>query len=125
VVYCARSPSTPTAWRERGIEVIERAAPDGRVDLHAVLADLAQRGVNELHVEAGERLNAALIDADLVDEFLFYVAPRLIGPGRGVAALSALEELSRATDLRFVSVTPCGDDLRIIARPPQRERTLD
>jgi diaminohydroxyphosphoribosylaminopyrimidine deaminase / 5-amino-6-(5-phosphoribosylamino)uracil reductase len=125
VVYCARTPAAPTAWRERGIEVIEHAGPGGRVDLHAVLADLALRGVNELHVEGGERLNAALIDADLVDEFLFYVAPRVIGPGRGVAALSPLDELSRAVGLRFVSVTPCGDDLRIIARPPQRERTLD
>jgi diaminohydroxyphosphoribosylaminopyrimidine deaminase/5-amino-6-(5-phosphoribosylamino)uracil reductase len=105
--------------------VVERPAPDGRVDLGAVLTDLAQRGVNELQVEGGERLNASLIAADLVDEFLFYVAPRLIGPGRGVAALPPLRELSGATNLRYVSITPCGDDLRIIARPPQRERTLD
>lgn len=124
LVYSARAPVNRTL-HERGIEVVERPAPDGRVDLSAVLTDLAQRGVNELHVEGGERLNASLIAAGLVDEFLFYVAPRLIGQGRGVAALPPLRELSGATDLRYVSITPCGDDLRIIARPPQRERTLD
>jgi diaminohydroxyphosphoribosylaminopyrimidine deaminase/5-amino-6-(5-phosphoribosylamino)uracil reductase len=125
LVYCARAPAAAAAWRDRGVEAVELPAPDGRVDLSAVLADLAQRGVNELHVEGGERLNAALIDADLVDEFLFYVAPRLIGPGRGAAALSPLDELSHSVGLRFVSITPCGDDLRIIARPLLRERLLD
>jgi diaminohydroxyphosphoribosylaminopyrimidine deaminase / 5-amino-6-(5-phosphoribosylamino)uracil reductase len=126
LVYCASAPAQQAAaLRERGVDVIECRAADGRVDLQGTLADLAQRGVNELHVEAGERLNAALIDADLVDEFLLYVAPRLIGPGRGIAASAPLQELSDAVGLRFVSVVPCGDDLRIVARPPQRERTLD
>jgi diaminohydroxyphosphoribosylaminopyrimidine deaminase/5-amino-6-(5-phosphoribosylamino)uracil reductase len=124
LVYCARAEGAH-ALQARGVEVIQRPAADGHVDLAAVLTDLAQRGVNELHVEAGERLNAALIGADLVDEFLLYVAPRLIGPGRGLAALPPLSDLSRAAALRFVSATPCGDDLRIVARPLQRERTLD
>jgi diaminohydroxyphosphoribosylaminopyrimidine deaminase / 5-amino-6-(5-phosphoribosylamino)uracil reductase len=126
IVYCAHaSAAAAGSLRARGVEVLERAAPDGRVDLPAVLTDLAQRGVNELHVEAGERLNAALIDADLVDEFLVYVAPRLIGPGRGIAALPPLDALSDGMALRFVDIAPCGDDLRIIARPLLRERTLD
>jgi diaminohydroxyphosphoribosylaminopyrimidine deaminase / 5-amino-6-(5-phosphoribosylamino)uracil reductase len=128
VVYCARASSAQAAaaLRARDVELVECANSDGQVDLHAVLADLAQqRSVNELHVEAGERLNAALIGADLVDEFLVYVAPRLIGPGRGIAALAPLAELSSSLALRFVGVEPCGDDLRVIARPPNRERTLD
>ena len=124
LVYCARSEGAH-ALHARGVDVVQQPGADGKVDLAAVLTDLAQRGVNELHVEGGERLNAALIGADLVDEFLLYVAPRLIGPGRGLAALPPLTDLARATALRFVSVTPCGDDLRIIARPLQRERTLD
>jgi diaminohydroxyphosphoribosylaminopyrimidine deaminase/5-amino-6-(5-phosphoribosylamino)uracil reductase len=126
LVYCARA-AVPSAeaLRARGVEVIERASPDGHVDLHAVLSDLAQRGVNELHVEGGERLNAALIAADLVDELLLYLAPRLIGPGRSIAALPALTRLADAAALRYVNITPCGDDLRIIVRPPGRERGLD
>jgi diaminohydroxyphosphoribosylaminopyrimidine deaminase / 5-amino-6-(5-phosphoribosylamino)uracil reductase len=126
LVYCARAPARPAEMlRERAVEVVERASADGQVDLPAILSDLAQRGVNELHVEAGERLNAALIAADLVDEFLLYLAPRLLGPGRSIAALPALARLSDAPSLRFVDTTACGDDLRVIARPPQRERSLD
>jgi diaminohydroxyphosphoribosylaminopyrimidine deaminase/5-amino-6-(5-phosphoribosylamino)uracil reductase len=126
LVYCAQpSTSGVEALQQRGVEVIERAGPDGRVDLHGVLSDLAQRGVNELHVEGGERLNAALVAADLVDEFLVYLAPRLIGPGRSIAALPELARLVDAPALRFVSAVPCGDDLRIVARPHGREHTLD
>ena len=126
VVYCARAAGAQVdALRARNVEVVECPAPDGRVDLRAVLIDLARRGVNELHVEAGERLNAALIGADLVDEWLVYVAPRLIGPGRGIASLPPLDELRGAMALRFISVAPYGDDLRIVARPPGRERLLD
>jgi diaminohydroxyphosphoribosylaminopyrimidine deaminase/5-amino-6-(5-phosphoribosylamino)uracil reductase len=80
---------------------------------------------NPLVSGAGARLNAALIAADLVDEFLVYLAPRLIGPGRGIADLPPLAQLSQARALRFVSATSCGDDVRLIARPPERERTLD
>jgi diaminohydroxyphosphoribosylaminopyrimidine deaminase/5-amino-6-(5-phosphoribosylamino)uracil reductase len=126
LVYCARSTaSVAQTLRQRGAELIECASADGRVDLPAVLSDLAQRGVNELHVEAGERLNAALIAADLVDEFLLYIAPRLLGPGRSIAALPALARLSDAPSLRFVDTTACGDDLRVVARPLHRERSLD
>jgi diaminohydroxyphosphoribosylaminopyrimidine deaminase / 5-amino-6-(5-phosphoribosylamino)uracil reductase len=126
LVYCAQPPvERASALRARGVDLLERPNSEGRVDLPAVLTDLARRGVNELHVEAGERLNAALIAADLVDEYLVYVAPRLVGPGRGFAALSSLDELANAVALRFISVASCGDDLRIIARPPQRESTLD
>jgi diaminohydroxyphosphoribosylaminopyrimidine deaminase/5-amino-6-(5-phosphoribosylamino)uracil reductase len=126
LVYCARaSASAVDTLRQRGVELIERASADGRVDLPAVLSDLARRGVNELHVEAGERLNAALIAADLVDEFLLYIAPRLLGPGRSIAALPALVRIIDAPSLRFIDTTACGDDLRVIARPLHRERTLD
>jgi diaminohydroxyphosphoribosylaminopyrimidine deaminase/5-amino-6-(5-phosphoribosylamino)uracil reductase len=125
-VYCARATAQQAdALRARNVEVIESASSDGHVDLHAMLSDLAQRGVNELHVEGGERLNSALIEVDLVDELLLYLAPRLIGPGRSLAALPALARLSDAAAWRYVSTTPCGADLRIIARPLDRERGLD
>jgi len=97
------------------------AAQPGRVDLGWVLHDLAARGVNELHVEAGARLNAAFIQGDWVDEYLLYMAPKLIGPGRALAALSPLDRLADATTLRFVDTAMVGPDLRLIARPPGRE----
>jgi diaminohydroxyphosphoribosylaminopyrimidine deaminase/5-amino-6-(5-phosphoribosylamino)uracil reductase len=88
----------------------------GQVDLAALLQDLGRREINELHVEAGSRLNGALIRAGLVDEFLLYLAPKLLGPGQGMASLGPLESLSEALELQFQSTAQVGPDLRILAR---------
>ena len=109
------------ALAARGATLRTLGAAHGRVDLGALLGELAGRDINEVHVEAGPRLNAALLDADLVDELLVYLAPRLIGPGRAMAALAPLAALDAARTLRFVDVQRIGDDLRIVARPPGRE----
>jgi diaminohydroxyphosphoribosylaminopyrimidine deaminase/5-amino-6-(5-phosphoribosylamino)uracil reductase len=126
LVYCARAEAAAsTALGGRQVEVIERPGAGGAVDLTAVLKDLAVRGVNEVHVEAGAGLSGALLRAGLIDEFLVYLAPKLIGPGRGLVEVAALGELSNAWPLRFESVTTVGDDLRIVARRPDALRWLD
>ncbi|MEP7100766.1 MAG: dihydrofolate reductase family protein, partial [Burkholderiales bacterium] len=79
--------------------------------------DLAARGINELHVEAGHKLNGSFVREGLVDEFLIYMAPKLLGLGRELAAFGPLETLQESLQLRFVSITPFGPDLRIVARP--------
>jgi diaminohydroxyphosphoribosylaminopyrimidine deaminase/5-amino-6-(5-phosphoribosylamino)uracil reductase len=111
-----------TALADAGATVVDAPAGEGgRPDLAWVLADLAARGVNELHLEAGARLNASVIQSGWVDEFLLYLAPKLIGPGRALADLPPLARLADATTLRFVDVSLVGEDLRIVARPPGRE----
>ncbi len=101
-------------------EVSAIAIPDGqgRVDLPAMMRELARREVNELHVEAGAGLNGALIAAGLVDEFLLYLAPCLIGdPARGMAAFpGGLAHLADRVALAIADVTRIGEDLRVIAR---------
>ena len=87
-----------------------------RVDLAALMAELARRGINELHVEAGPALNGALLQSGLVDELLLYLAPMMIGPGRPLAALQALPALAAAPRFEFVECTPVGTDLRLRAR---------
>jgi diaminohydroxyphosphoribosylaminopyrimidine deaminase/5-amino-6-(5-phosphoribosylamino)uracil reductase len=82
-----------------------------------MLADLARRGVNELHVEAGHKLNGSFVREGLVDEFLVYMAPTLMGLGHELAAFGPLERMEERVALRFVSVERVGDDLRIVARP--------
>ena len=94
----------------------------GKVDLAAMLRDLAKREINELHVEAGHKLNGALIGAGLVDEFLVYLAPKMIGQGARMANLEPLTELSQAVQLVFQSAEMIGPDLRIVARAPGRDR---
>ena len=104
------------ALRARGAEILSCPGPDGRVDLDALLRELALRDVNELHVEAGARLNAALLSAGWVDELLVYQAPMLLGPGRGMAALPSLETLAEAQRFRHHRVDRVGDDLRLLLR---------
>ena len=96
------------------------ANAQGKTDLAAMLADLARREINELHVEAGEKLNGSLLREGLVDELLLYVAPRLLGPGRGIAAIGPLASLAESLDFEFVDVERIGADLRLRLRPPGR-----
>ncbi|MFN3375458.1 MAG: bifunctional diaminohydroxyphosphoribosylaminopyrimidine deaminase/5-amino-6-(5-phosphoribosylamino)uracil reductase RibD [Burkholderiaceae bacterium] len=100
----------------RGAQI--RVLPDGRgrVDLPSLLQDLAQRGVNELHIEAGAGLNGAWLAADLVDELLLYVAPRIVGPGRPLALWGPLTRLDQARDFEWLSCEQVGRDLRLVAR---------
>lgn len=98
-------------------EVLALPGAAGRVDLGALLHALAQRGVNELHVEAGARLNAALLEGGWVDEWLAYVAPVLLGPGLPWAALPELPNLAAAPRFTLVDALPVGEDLRLRLRP--------
>ncbi len=87
-----------------------------KVDLPAMLRDLAQREVNELHIEAGNKLNGSFIREGLVDELLLYLAPKLLGSGQGMASFGPLHSLSEAPDLAFLSSDMMGEDLRLRAR---------
>ena len=104
------------ALTKRGVTVIDMPGPGGKVDLAAMLRDLARREINELHVEAGHKLNGSFIREGLVDEFLVYLAPQLLGPGQGLANLPALTELSGAVQLAFHAVDRIGPDLRLLLR---------
>lgn len=105
------------ALRATGASV--KVLPDGtgRVDLPALLHELANHGVNELHVEAGATLNGALWSADLVDELLVYIAPMLLGPGRDMATLATLPTLADHKPLKFVECRQVGADLALRLRP--------
>ena len=105
-----------------GATVVMLPDANGKVDLSAMMHDLGRREINELHVEAGSKLNGSLIRAGLVDEFLLYLAPKLLGPGQGMAALGPLESLAGAVALQFESVDRVGADLRIVARAAGRDQ---
>ena len=104
------------ALEARGAEIVDVPAPGGRLDLRIVLDQLAARHVNELHVEAGARLNGALLDTGRVDELLLYMAPTLLGAGRAMADIGELRSLAEAQAFDFQEATKVGTDLRILAR---------
>ncbi|HEX7972496.1 MAG TPA: bifunctional diaminohydroxyphosphoribosylaminopyrimidine deaminase/5-amino-6-(5-phosphoribosylamino)uracil reductase RibD, partial [Thiobacillus sp.] len=107
-------PAARATLEQAGAEVVELPAADGRVDLPGLLALLAQRGVNELHVEAGAALNGALLQAGLVDEWVAYVAPMAVGDdARGLFAMSPLATLADAARFKLADVRQLGGDLRL------------
>ena len=119
VLVYAASPTAErrAAYTERGIEVVRVANAHDKVDLAAMLADLAQRGINELHVEAGHKLSGSFVRERLVDEYLVYLAPKLLGAGLDMASFGPLSNLSDAVALRFHQIDRVGEDLRVLARP--------
>ena len=114
------------ALQARGAQIIRLPDSDsngkassqanGKVDLATMMADLGKRQINELHVEAGFKLNGSLANAGLIDEWLIYLAPLLLGAGAGIANLQNITSPAAARRLAFQSITPLGHDLRVLAR---------
>ncbi|HTT11136.1 MAG TPA: bifunctional diaminohydroxyphosphoribosylaminopyrimidine deaminase/5-amino-6-(5-phosphoribosylamino)uracil reductase RibD [Burkholderiaceae bacterium] len=117
LVACAfADPAKVAALRDKNAEVVELPNDEGKVDLPQLLRELARRGVNELHVEAGFKLNGSLVREGCIDELLVYIAPILVGEAQGMIHLPALSDLAQARRLVFREVTPVGTDVRILAR---------
>ena len=111
-------PAVRTALEQAGAEVVELPGADGRVDLAALLMLLSQRGINELHIEAGTVLNGAWLAAGLVDEWVAYMAPMAVGDdARGLFTQPPLATLAEAARFRIADVRQIGDDLRLTLLP--------
>lgn len=107
--------------QEKNARIVKIALASDKVDgealsLHAIMDYLAAQEINEVHLEAGPRLNAGFLEAGLLDEVLLYMAPKIIGPGREAFALSPLEKLSEAKQLAFFEQEAVGVDVRLRAR---------
>lgn len=123
LIYAAvHDAAKQAALEARGATVIHMPGSGDKVDLAAMLRDLGQREINELHVEAGHKLNGSLLREGHVDEFVTYLAPKLMGQGRGMAHFGPLASLAEAIALEFTSTQMLGPDLRIVSRIPGRDR---
>ena len=116
IVAAESQPEKEAILRAAGCEVLILPNAHGKVDLAALLRELGRRGINELHVEAGAKLNGSLIREDCVDELLLYLAPTLLGDARGMFELAAPASLDAARRLSFHALKQIGPDLRILAR---------
>jgi diaminohydroxyphosphoribosylaminopyrimidine deaminase/5-amino-6-(5-phosphoribosylamino)uracil reductase len=105
------------ALRAKGAEVVVLPNHDGKVELPALLQELARRGCNEIHVEAGYKLNGSLLAEGLVDELLIYMAPCILGDtAKGMFHLPPLETLADRKNLKITDIRLLGDDVRVLAR---------
>ncbi len=118
LIACAVEDKTKIVQlQNQGAEVIVMPNPAGKVELPALMQELGRREINELHVEAGCKLNGSLINEGCVDELLLYFAPCLIGDrARGMAELPELADLGGRRALRIGETRMVGSDLRILAR---------
>ncbi len=114
-----RDPQREAQLADRNAQVIPMPLRDGHVDVRAVLDWMAGQQINEVHAEAGARLSGALLDAAVVDQLLMYVAPKILGHGRGVADIAALSGLDAVQPFEFTDLRLLGQDARLLAR--QRE----
>jgi diaminohydroxyphosphoribosylaminopyrimidine deaminase/5-amino-6-(5-phosphoribosylamino)uracil reductase len=116
-VFTARTDAAKAArLADRNVQVIELPDGRGKVDLPAMFRWLGEHDINEVHVEAGEKLNGSLLREDCIDELLSYLAPVLLGDAAGVARLPALESLDDARRFAFIDVLALGQDVRLRAR---------
>lgn len=122
IIAAVANPEKRAALTAAGHEVILLPNDAGKVDLPALMLELGRREINELHVEAGSKLNGSLVREGCVDELLLYLAPCLIGDAQGMFALAPLKRLDAKIGLKFHEVRQVGEDLRILARfTPQQE----
>ncbi len=105
------------ALRAAGAEVLILPNAAGKVELKDLLEELGRRGINEVHAEAGFKLNGSLMREGLVDELLLYLAPCLIGhDASGLFNLPELTSLSGKRLLQIRDLRQIGEDIRLIAR---------
>ena len=98
-------------------EIVALPNAGGKVDLKKMLEELARRGVNELHVEGGHKLNGSLLREGCVDEFLLYLNPSLLGDSaQGMVHLQEMTALDQRVALQIRSFDRIGEDFRIVAR---------
>ena len=103
--------------RSAGAEVVVLPNASGKVELKDLLEELGRRGINEVHAEAGFKLNGSLLREGLVDELLLYLAPCLIGhAASGMFNLPELTTLDDKLRLKIQDLRQVGADIRVLAR---------
>jgi diaminohydroxyphosphoribosylaminopyrimidine deaminase/5-amino-6-(5-phosphoribosylamino)uracil reductase len=113
IFHAERQPAVEEALKAKGAQLVCLPGEGQKVDLAALVGHLGQLPCNEVHIEAGHKLNGSLLKAGLVDELLVYLAPQLLGPGQAMAALPELQSLPATAAWQFTDHTTLGPDLRV------------
>jgi diaminohydroxyphosphoribosylaminopyrimidine deaminase/5-amino-6-(5-phosphoribosylamino)uracil reductase len=108
-----------TTFEALGVQVLQLDGPDGRVDLPALVGELGSRGVDSVMLEGGGTLNAAFLQAGLVDKLMLFMAPKLIGGTQAISCVAGqgAECLAQAIAIDRMSIRSCGEDWLIEGYP--------
>lgn len=122
LVHCADADGRRLALVSAGVTTLSVAGTGEQLDLEALLKGLADREINEVHVEAGAVLAGGLLDAGLVDELVIYMASHIMGnSAKGLFDLPGLESIRDRIQLTITDIRPVGKDWRITACPEKQE----
>ena len=118
ILTCEQDQQKQSALQQVGFEVYQLPDKNGRLDLHAVMEFLAGQQINELLIEAGSVLNGALLAEGLVDEYVIYIAPCILGDeGRGLFNLPGLQQMADKKQLKLRDARQIGQDLKLTYTP--------
>jgi diaminohydroxyphosphoribosylaminopyrimidine deaminase/5-amino-6-(5-phosphoribosylamino)uracil reductase len=118
ILTCAEDQQKQQRLQQSGFEVYQLPGNNGRLDLQAVMDFLSRQQINELLVEAGSVLNGALLAEGLVDEYVIYMAPCILGDqGRGLFKLPGLQQMADKKQLTLRDVRQVGSDLKLTYTP--------
>jgi len=105
------------AWRSAGAEVVRVPAGESGIDVRSALEVLGARGLCHVLVEGGPTIASSFVERGLVDRFVLYVAPKLLGGDAPGLLNDGAKTLSDAWSLRIDGIRRVGDDIRIDASP--------
>jgi len=115
VLTCSYEQHKVSKLEAAGCKVFQISAKDDRLDLNEVMLFLGQKQINTVLVEAGATLNGALMSENIVDEWVVYMAPCLLGDeGRGLFHLPSMQNMADKKLLKMTSARQVGPDLRLI-----------
>lgn len=117
VATCKKETNKALKLAQQQVETLVLPESNGHVCLQSLMVELARRQINEIHVEAGSKLNGALVNAQLIDEALLYLAPKFMGDrARGMFDLPEMTQLDLMTKLSISHLSQLGDDIKILGR---------
>ncbi|WP_313433246.1 bifunctional diaminohydroxyphosphoribosylaminopyrimidine deaminase/5-amino-6-(5-phosphoribosylamino)uracil reductase RibD [Stutzerimonas nitrititolerans] len=125
VLVTSASSARAETYRAAGHELLALANAEGRVDLPALLAALAERGANEVLLEAGPRLAGAFAALGLIDEYQIFVAAKFLGSSARPLLDLPLARMSEARELKILDIRAVGDDWKICAVPSAAQAKPD
>ncbi|MBC8018623.1 MAG: bifunctional diaminohydroxyphosphoribosylaminopyrimidine deaminase/5-amino-6-(5-phosphoribosylamino)uracil reductase RibD [Verrucomicrobia bacterium] len=118
IATCESDPRVHLRYLKQGVTIVVCEEDDGRVSMNDLLRKLGKMGVQSILLEGGSRLAGDMLKHGLIDELVFFVAPKIIGnDGFAPFTLSGLTSMEQAFRLVFTDVSRSGVDLIIHARP--------